>query len=207
MKLGMLVGWRAFHVWAKTLSRGIVAIAALGASCPLSWAQGQEASPAKIWTLCELFEDLLSHSGKIIRVRGQLIPYHEGWTLSPGERCPKQFTVGEMKWPTELALEDAGASRVAPPASFELDKPAMKRLTDLVRSLRRGGPFIDPTEDIRITVTGELRTGKIVTEMLGPIPYRLHYGPGFGPLLGPNGIRCPAQLVIKTVEDIVVSPK
>lgn len=169
---------------------------------------GAEAPSSKPLNICEIFRDLLSHTGKMLRVRGELVPHHGGWILTAPERCPKQFTVGDKAWPTVLSVEVAGSILLDPPAAFEPDRTAVKRLTDLIVSLRQGKPYyVDPRATITATFTGELRTRKIEVEMLGSVPYKYHYGPGYGPLLGSDRAQAPAELVIKAVEDIVVTQK
>jgi hypothetical protein len=166
-----------------------------------SMASSQQAQPTSTLTACKLFQDLLAYSGKMITVRGRLEITRHGWFLGPAEACPHRFIVGGKVWPNGLSIDLAGSSVVSPPVSFDLDKARVDRMDDLLSFLKGRTPQ-EAGVVIIATFTGELRTGRIVKEMLGPVPISEHYTGAFG-----HGGECPAQLVIKTVEEIVITQK
>jgi len=51
----------------------------------------------RLWSICELFEDLASHAGTVVAVRGLL--YQGGEIFALGDRCQSKFVTRYQAFP------------------------------------------------------------------------------------------------------------
>jgi hypothetical protein len=166
-------------------------------------------------SLCELFADLRSHSGKLVAVRGTLNIGPEAYAL--GAHCDHKFITsynwapklvglpelpptGEYIWPTALDLKyssfrQEGESQV----DFKTDTTACLAVD---RAVQRGLSQIKAGQEpeIWVTVVGQLRLK--AQYAVGKSSDGTLRGGGYGHLS-----QFPGQLVIKTMRDPVVRPK
>jgi len=89
-----------------------VLLVALAATCG---AQTPPSQP-RLWSICELFEDLVSHAGRVVTVRGLL----EG-RLALGGRCQSKFVTRYLAFP--------GLPGVTPDLTAEYVWPTAIKLT------------------------------------------------------------------------------
>ncbi len=155
---------------------------------PLS---GNRASEMKDLSVCDLMSRLTKERYKVVKVHGELYSSSEITALG-SDPCATQFTAGGVRWPAALDLVSSEyrtdpKERAAP---FVTDPAAMARLRAAIAErnrLNRGAKLI-------VTITGFLRARQKYVRMMTGYGSQ---GNGYGHL----GLY-PAQLVIKTVDDI-----
>lgn len=172
-------------VWLMMLPRAELAFAA----------QAEPPDPPTM-SVCELFEDLLSHSGKMVAVRGRLVATRHGWSLF-GDNCTTQFVYRGRGWPHGLDLWHAGSALVSPPVNFTIDRASIRRLDKLLCFLHDTMPE-ELGVEITVTFVGELRTIRDL-EALAPQLSQASRPRGFG-----QSGAFPAQLIYRSAKDAVV---
>jgi hypothetical protein len=176
--------------------------------------QAQTFSPERpVWSICELFEDLTSHGGKIVAVRGLLYQGKEVFAL--GGRCQSKFVTryqtlptlpgipdvtSEYVWPTTINLTFSSSptpnGEIVP--TFSTDFDSVQRVLAFIRK-RRPDPRKEDV-DVFVTVTGMLRVRSHY--IIGQLPNGKPSGAGYGHL----NID-PAQLVILRMSDPAINAR
>ena len=183
-----------------------VLLVALAATCG---AQTPPSQP-RLWSICELFEDLVSHAGRVVTVRGLL----EG-RLALGGRCQSKFVTrylafpglpgvtpdltAEYVWPTAINLTySTNRSEGESPVTFSTDTDSIDRTIEYIGKQRRT-EFKNAKSDLDalVTVIGMLRVRSHYD--IGPLPNGTMRGGGYGHLS-----IYPAELVILRMGDPVV---
>ena len=181
-------------------------LAALAATCG---AQTPPPQP-RLWSICELFGDLVSHAGKLVAVRGLL----EGRLALVG-RCQSKFVTrylafpglpgvipdltAEYVWPTAINLTySTNRSEGESPVTFSTDIDSVDRTIEYIVKQRRT-EFKDAKSntDALVTVIGMLRVRSHYN--IGPLPNGTMTGGGYGHLF-----IYPAELVILRMVDPLV---
>ncbi len=149
-------------------------------------------------TVCNIFEDLKSYSGKIIEVRGELVTGREIFVLRQ-EGCLSKYTTDNREWPAALDLAEAGSAGVKPPVVFRLDEDSIKRMDKLLCFLHES-TAAELGVEITATFVGELRVAKEFKD--NSLPFPRTFALGYGHLGA-----FPAQLVYRSVKGIVIRQK
>jgi hypothetical protein len=182
----------------------------------LSSAQTKGSDPPSI-TVCDLFKDLRAHAGRMISVRGMLYQGRE--TIALGAHCDSKFVTtynwapvlkdlpelpptGEFVWPTALDLKPASfVEEGETPVKFQTEEGAIR---DVFASIATQWAKLTVTPgqraDVLVTVVGQLRVKS--QYFIGKGGDGVLIGGGYGHLN-----TYPAQLVIKTMYDLVVQRK
>ncbi len=184
----------------------LVALAATGG------AQTPPPQP-RLWSICELFEDLVSHAGKLVAVRGLL--YQSRESLPLGGRCQSKFVTryqafpglpgimpeltAEYVWPTAINLTySTSRSEGESPVTFSTDTDSVDRTIEyIVKQRRTEFKSAESNTDALVTVIGMLRVRSHYN--VGPLPNGTVTGEGYGHLS-----IYPAELVILRMVDPVV---
>ncbi len=167
----------------------------------------------RLWSICELFEDLASHAGKLVAVRGLL----EG-SLALGGRCQSKFVTrylafpglpgvlpeltAEYVWPTAINLTySTNRSEGESPVTFSSDIDSVNRTIEYIVKQRRT-QFNNAKSDTGalVTVIGMLRVRSYY--VIGPLPSGTIAAGGYGHLS-----IYPAELVILRMFDPVVEAR
>jgi hypothetical protein len=184
----------------------------------VSFATAQTVPVPPTQSICQLFEDLRSHDGKQVSVRGVLYQSMEIFAL--GAHCddkarfattynwapalqglPDTPPTGRYTWPTALDLKSASwVEDGEEPVRFQTDLDAWKRVNGVIDAQLVRLGLSEREVEISVTVVGQLRLKKRYE--VGKSQDGTVRGGGYGHF----GIY-PAQLVIKTVADPEVSPK
>ncbi len=178
---------------------------ALNRSLP---AQESSSKEPEAISVCELFQDLRSHAGKLISVRGLLFSGTEIFAL--GGRCESKFithnailpprpgfpaTELEFTWPTALDLAvSALAQPGETPVEFRTDDTVDRVYTKIKTEKAKFG---SRETDVWVTVVGKLRLKQHYD--IGRTADGVLRGEGYGHLGA-----YPGQLVIKTMLDPVI---
>lgn len=184
-------------------------LAALAAACG---AQTPPTQP-RLWSICELFEDLASHAGTVVAVRGLL--YQGGELFALGGRCQSKFVTrylafpglpgvipdltAEYVWPTAINLTySTNRSEGESPVTFSTDRDSIDRTIEYIVNQRRTEfKNAESNTDALVTVIGILRVRSHYN--IGPFPNGDMHGGGYGHL-----DTYPAELVILRMSDPVV---
>ena len=182
----------------------LVALAATGG------AQTPPPQP-RLWSICELFEDLVSHAGKLVAVRGLL--YQSRESLPLGGRCQSKFVTryqafpglpgimpeltAEYVWPTAINLTySTNRSEGESPVTFSTDTDSVQRTIEYIKQRRAEFKDAKSNLDVLVTVIGMLRVRSHYD--IGPLPNGTMAGGGYGHLS-----IYPAELVILRMVDPV----
>ena len=185
-------------------------LAALAATCG---AQTPPPQP-RLWSICELFEDLASHAGTVVAVRGLLYQGAEIFAL--GGRCQSKFVTryqafpglpgvipeltAEYVWPTTINLiHSTNRSDGESPVTFSTDTNSVDRTIEYIVK-QRGTQLKNAKSNIDalVTVIGILRVRSHY--VVGRLPNgMIAAGGGYGHLS-----TAPAELVILRMFDPVV---
>jgi len=183
----------------------LVALAATG---------GAQTSPPqpRLWSICELFEDLASHAGTVVAVRGLLYQGQEIFAL--GGRCQSKFVTrylafpglpgvipdltAEYVWPTAIWLtHSTNRSEGESPVTFSTDTDSVQRTIEYIKQRRTEFKDAQSNLDALVTVIGMLRVRSHYD--IGPLPNGTIRGGGYGHLS-----IYPAELVVLRMSDSVV---
>jgi len=166
----------------------------------------------RLWSICELFEDLASHAGTVVAVRGLL--YQGGEIFALGDRCQSKFVTqyqafpglpgvtpdltAEYVWPTAIWLtHSTNRSEGEAPVTFSTDTDSVDRTIEyIVKQRRTEFKNAKSNPDALVTVIGMLRAH---SPYIGPLPNGSMHGGGYGHLSA-----YPAELVILRMSDPVV---
>jgi len=174
-------------------ARFISAVVLLTAFCEvLSCYDGRE-KPPKEFSVCDLMRNLKSQRNKMVRVRGELYHSREAVALGTPE-CNTPFITRGRRWPTAVDLVFSVAERSdseEPPAPFVTESSTIARMSAAVTDLERSGC----KRKVTLVLTGFLRVRRTYVKMGNG------RGNGYGFLAS-----YPAQLVIRTVDDVKVEP-
>jgi len=170
----------------------------LGLGILLSFRALAQSTGSKALTVCEVFQDLQANSGRMIEVRGELLTGRRTFALRQKD-CPTKLRTGDLEWPTAIDLAAAGSIQLDSPAAFSLDEKAVAAMDKLLCFLHESTAS-ELGVGITATFVGELRTREVYRAKSAPDG--TPYGGGFGHL----GVY-PAQLVYRTVKDIVIRQK
>ena len=186
-----------------------VLLVAFAATCG---AQTPPSQP-RLWSICELFEDLVSHAGRVVTVRGLLYQGKEIFAL--GGRCQSKFVTrylafpglpgvtpdltAEYVWPTAINLTySTNRSEGGSPITFSTDTDSVDRTIEyIVKQHRTEFKNAKLNTDVLVTVIGMLRVRSHYD--IGPLPNGTMRGSGYGHLS-----IYPAELVILRMGDPVV---
>jgi len=164
-------------------------------------------------SICELFDDLASHAGKVVAVRGLL--YQGGEIFALGGRCQSKFVTrylafpglpgvtpdltAEYVWPTAINLTySTNRSEGGSPITFSTDTDSVDRTIEyIVKQHRTEFKNAKLNTDVLVTVIGMLRVRSHYD--IGPLPNGTMRGSGYGHLS-----IYPAELVILRMGDPVV---
>jgi len=183
-------------------------LVALAATC------GAQTSPAqpRLWSICELFEDLASHARTVVAVRGLL--YQGGEIFALGGRCQSKFVTryqafpglsgvtpeltAEYVWPTAISLTySANRSEGESPVTFSTDTDSVQRTIEYIKQRKVEFKNAKSNTDAFVTVIGMLRVRSHYN--IGLLPNGTVRGEGYGHLS-----IYPAELVILRMADPVV---
>jgi hypothetical protein len=142
--------------------------------------QDKPNDPAKVYSVCEVLEQLPSLDRKMIRVEGALFGSSHGTFLFG--QCERKLVVNGYTWPNMIWIESPDERR-----PFQRDFDAYE---DVQRSLKRLRP--SKNDEVVVTFLGMLETDDL-TRRSGVDGSGRSVGIGFGP----QNI-APAQLVVKT---------
>jgi hypothetical protein len=174
------------------------------------WSANPSPPQPRLWSICELFGDLMSHAGKVVAVRGLL----EG-RLALGGRCQRKFVTrylafpglpgvipdltAEYVWPTAINLTySTNRSEGEPPVTFSTDRDSIDRTIEYIVNQRRTEfKNAESNTDALVTVIGMLHVRS--HHNIGPFPNGDMHGGGYG-----HPDTYPAELVILRMSDPVV---
>lgn len=191
----------------ETASRTKVVLLGLATVCQAATAQAN-ADTLKTVSVCELFNDLASHNGMRVKVRGILYSGREIFAL--GETtCTKKFVTrhrllpellglseqptGEYVWPTAIDLSGSISSK-----GVSTDENAILQVVKILREARAAQQDKSTRVDLWVTVVGVLSIKDHYDG--GPDAHGKLQASGYGHLG-----TYPAQLVIETMSDPEVS--
>ncbi len=187
-------------------------LVALAATCG---AQTRPPQP-RLWSICDLFEDLVSHAGTVVEVRGLL--YQGGEIFALGGRCQSKFVTryqafpglpgiipeltAEYVWPTAISLTySTSRSEGESPLTFSTDTDSVDRTVEyIVKQRRTEFKNAKSNTDALVTVIGMLHVRSHYD--IGPLPNGTMAGGGYGHLS-----IYPAELVILRMVDPVVEAR
>lgn len=109
-------------------------------------------------TVCDLFKDIASSSGKLIAVRGEV--YISDEILAVGSRsCSNTISSDGHKWPTAIWLDPATVTDRGFNSTYSRSVEFMRGLTMLiVNTYQSGAQVMPPPVRIVATFIGTLRT-------------------------------------------------
>ena len=165
-------------------------------SVVVSCAQAEE-KQAKPLSVCELIAHRIEYNGQLVTVRGEVkAGPHGGW-LAPDSSCQYKLVTRGVEWPNLIFLTYPLKQSKDPDdhADFKVDWPAIKQADS--RIMRAG--FNADMDRLIETYVGKFVTYKDLENRVNPgIPGARRLG------FGPVGLDAPAQLLVKTVRDVLV---
>lgn len=200
-------------IFVRAVGTRILSICTAGV---LAWAVPAVAQPqspeSSMLTICDVFKDLRSYSGKVVSLWGQL---YSGFEVSAlGGRCDNKFITKyslspnfplpqepqlEYVWPTAINLVmSSSVERGGEKLNFRTDAVAVDRVFAQIH--RERAKFGNRDVETWITVVGKLQVKDHYD--IGQSPDGRVRGNGYGHLS-----TYPGQLVIKTMGDPLVVPK
>jgi hypothetical protein len=181
--------------WNHPTARNIVGTLLLS----ISLVSSVSAQDIPTLTVCDIFKDLASWSGKVIALKGNLLAGFEIFSLNSEGRCTEAPLTEGIRWPTSIWLSGSPLGERDAPR----DLPSVQFLGDLLGLLQdsymRGNERGIPPYQITATIIGVLRTRSsygLVREENGR---KFLYG-GFGHLAA-----YPAELEFIAVKDIQIT--
>jgi hypothetical protein len=164
----------------------------------VSLCSSQEIEPRqKPLSVCEILQQRVDLMGRIVSVRGEVKAGGHGAYLIAAPACTFKLTTAGVTWPNFIYLEyPANKSPFeSSHAPFEVDWISVRRAER--QALRQG--YNSATDQLFETFTGLLVSFDKLDDRASPAAPMLKR-PGFGPA----GLDAPAQLLIKSVADVVV---
>ncbi|MEO5922779.1 MAG: hypothetical protein ABIR70_03030 [Bryobacteraceae bacterium] len=152
--------------------------------------------------MCEVLKDRLAFDGKIVTIRGHTTGTMEGSWLD-SDACPGVVKDADYVWDTLISLESAGSAAKIHAIDFEEDFAAADRAERKYRNLTKRTPLYfwlrsrKSERCVEFIITGQFGTRREFTKMTYPNGSFLYLG--FG-----HGGQAPAQLVVKSTDDVVV---
>jgi hypothetical protein len=165
----------------------ILAVLIIGAM-PL---HGLQPEP-EVLSVCDILRDPVQYNGKIIAVRGFLVSTDEGSWLH-GE-CKEPLITNGYKWASMIWPESPTSGFALHKAPFEEDVLAQREMW-----ATRDREITDRRDRLWVTYIGLLETRPTMNLEVFVRPNGQRQPVGFGHLGG-----APAQLLVKTVKDVVV---
>lgn len=157
----------------------------------------QGAEPELPVTVCDALTSRLQYSGHIIAIRGQVKPGGHGAYMAPASGCSHELTTRGVVWPNiiNLAFANNRSPIEADHASFSPDFRAIRAADKyLATSGFRPGVDIEIATYVGLFVTYPDLEKRVTPGVAGAL--RLGFGPA--------GMGAPAQLLIKTIEDVAM---
>ena len=146
-------------------------------------------------SVCEVFTNLDTYTGKIVEVRGHL-RYGREWSAVGDPSCPSQFPGSPKDWPRLIVLV-FNPSETHSPADSRIDRSEVDRALKILSFMQYGTPE-QLGVDVTLIVTGEFRSIRSPKETRG-LPNIAGDGPGFGHLGA-----FPAEILCQKIKDIVI---
>src|SRR6185295_11125133 len=109
-------------------------------------------APQSRESVCDLFEDLKSHDGRMISVRGELFIKGTEAVLAAAD-CENEFEAAMFKWPTAINLRPA--ARLPASEKLQLDEAAAR-----IDSIKKNGKAVS----VSAVLSGRLH---VLTERKG----------------------------------------
>lgn len=160
------------------------------------YGQAEEKQPAPL-SVCELIARRIEYNGRLVTVRDEKKPGGHGPFLIASSDCRYKLVTRGVEWPNVIHLTyPENRSRIEEDhADFQVDWKSIRRAEDVER---RSG-FNRETDHIFETYVGRFVTYPDLENRVNPV--RLGGSKlGFGPV----GLDAPAQLLIKSIENVVV---
>ena len=193
----------------RRLQTSLVFVALVSLCTIYSTNSNAQQSPEVLKTasVCDLFNDLASHSGTRVKVRGLLYASREIFAI--GEKtCPTKFVTryrvlpelqgisgqptGEYVWPTAIDL--TGSSGSPKERGINTDEETVRRATDILTQARAAQRDSNMKVDLWVTVVGLLFVKEHYD--VAPDTHGTLLASGYG-----HEGAYPAQLVIETITD------
>jgi hypothetical protein len=143
-----------------------------------------------IRSICDVLHDPSKLNGKLIAVRGYEFSTDEGVFLKGN--CKDSLETQGVTWPNLISLAYPGGSFALHEVDFTVDRDAIAAASDLVRRYKE-------PKRVWLTYVGLLETREPFNLQVYTDKSGKKRPAGFG-----NGAVAPAQLLIKTVKDVVV---
>lgn len=148
----------------------------------------------QVLTVCQALERRLELDGRIITIRGHLVGTLEGAWLD-SSACDGVAKTDYHVWPVLISLESRSTALPIHPIDFEEDTSSRIRAEQKYLQMK----LRIPERCIEITYTGQFATKReFDRQVYTNSPPRFL---GFG-----HGSEAPAQLVIKTTDDVAAIP-
>jgi hypothetical protein len=144
------------------------------------------------------------YDGRVVTIQSHITGTMEGEWLD-SDACSGAVKEDDYTWGTMISLENAFTAAKIHPIDFEEDQRSAARVEEKYRKLRRRSPLYlwlrprVPGQCIEFILTGQFGTRREFSKMTYRDGSFLYIG--FG-----HGGQAPAQLVIKSTEDVVVRP-
>jgi hypothetical protein len=167
----------------------------LATGIPFHASAADRLSPVSV---CDLVAKRTEYNGRIISVRGQVMPGGHGPYLAAWATCSYQLVTRGVAWPNIISLVyPSNDSRdVTAHAPFALDRKATRAADDyLLKSGFRAEVDVEVATYVGLFVTYSDLDNRVNPGLPGAL--RLGFGPA--------GLGAPGQLVIKTVKDVSVT--
>jgi hypothetical protein len=166
-------------------------------SVVVSCAQAEE-KQARPLSVCEVIAHRAEYNGLLVTVRGELRGGPHGGWLAPDSDCAYKLITRGVEWPNVIFMTyPLNQSKDADyHADFKVDWPAIERAEAQVTRAR----FNADVDRLIETYVGRFVTYPDLENRVSPsVPGARRLG------FGPVGLDAPAQLVVKTVGDVVVT--
>jgi hypothetical protein len=144
-------------------------------------------------SVCELITRRSDYAGRMVVVRGEVKAGGHGQYLT-ASACEHRLATKGVVWPNiiYLTFPDNRSKEETFHADFQVDWRSVR----LAEAQERRAAFNSDTDQLLETLTGLFVTYRNLEERVTPGVLRL----GFGPV----GLEAPAQLLIKSIRDVVV---
>lgn len=148
--------------------------------------------------LCDLLTNPLEYDGRLISIRGVWEGSSEGSWIEAGAPCKKPFTSYGYTWPQIVWVQTADSPQRIHAVDFHTDQRAFQRIDDQVRKMAVDTKL----SRLLVTFVGVFETRDYKPSDIGSDGQGGRRAYGFGHLNA-----APAQLLVKTVGNLVIEPR
>jgi len=170
----------------------VAALMILSAAISSAQPQGKPGAPISV---CDAIRKRLVLNRRMVAVRGDLHPGGHGPFLEALSGCDYRLVTRGVDWPKRvfLTFPNNQSKDETVHVDFQVDDRVIRRAEDQIQRA-------DPSDTVVATYVGLLVTFPDLDQRVNPgVPTWPRLG------FGPVGLDAPVELVIKTIEDVVVS--